>query len=121
MSSIYIGVLFAGCICMFYTKTLYLGLILVWAMPVCLLQWFVGQSYLVANKKVLVKACLMSTFYLWLVDGYAIYKGVWTITDETIIGWALFDILPLEEAVFFLVTNKSDNSNSKCVKLTCFF
>jgi lycopene cyclase domain-containing protein len=84
---------------------LYLGLIVVWAAPVLALMWAVGGHLLVARRRLLVWAVVPPTLYLWAADWYAITQaGIWTITDATRTGWELAG-LPVEEALFFLVTN----------------
>jgi lycopene cyclase domain-containing protein len=82
----------------------YLALILLWALPPVLLQWLVGGDILVANWKMLLAAIAPPTAYLWLVDAIAIRSGTWTIDPEQTTGFALAG-LPLEEMLFFLMTN----------------
>lgn len=85
-------------------KSRYLALILVWALPVFILQWTVGGQHLIKNIKVYIFALLPPTFYLWVIDGYAIYRNIWAISDSQTLG-IKFSYLPIEEAVFFLATN----------------
>jgi putative membrane protein len=82
----------------------YLGLILVWAVPVMILQWAVGGQYLVSNMKVYLWGLIPPTIYLCVVDAIAIHLHVWKISMTQTVG-VHFGPLPLEEAVFFLVTN----------------
>ena len=82
----------------------YLSLILVWALPVVLLQWVVGGQYLLSNLKVFALAILVPSVYLWIADSIAIADGIWLISPEQTLGINIGS-LPLEEAVFFLVTN----------------
>jgi lycopene cyclase domain-containing protein len=82
----------------------YLGLILVWAAPVLLLHWLVGGHWLGARARFLIKAILPPTLYLWVADWVAIQVGVWYIEPALSLGPSLLG-LPLEEAVFFAVTN----------------
>jgi lycopene beta-cyclase len=49
-------------------------------------------------------AVAVPTLYLWAADRVALALGIWSIAPEHITGVHLFG-LPLEEAVFFLVTN----------------
>lgn len=84
--------------------TTYLGLILVWAGPIVALQWGVGGDLLWQRRRVVVPAVALSTLYLWVVDGIAIAWGIWWISPDHTLGLAAFG-LPLEEAVFFLLTN----------------
>lgn len=83
---------------------LYLGLILVWACPILALMWGVGGHLLVARRRLLLWAVVPPTLYLWVADRFAIAQGIWHITDATRTGVDLFG-LPIEEALFFLVTN----------------
>jgi lycopene cyclase domain-containing protein len=82
----------------------YMGLILVWAVPVMILQWAVGGRYLVSNLKVYMWGLIPPTIYLCVVDAIAISLHVWKISMTQTMGIS-FGPLPLEEAVFFLVTN----------------
>jgi hypothetical protein len=82
----------------------YLGAILVWACPVLALQWAVGGGYLVRTWRRWVVAVGVPTLYLCTIDAVAIRLGLWTITPATSTGVSLLG-LPVEEAVFFLVTN----------------
>ena len=83
---------------------LYLGLILVWACPVLAMMWGVGGHLLVARRRLLLWAVAPPTLYLWVADRIAIGLGIWDITDATRTGAEIVG-LPVEEALFFLVTN----------------
>lgn len=82
----------------------YTSLILVWALPVVLLQWFVGAAHIMANWRLFIYTVLPPTLYLWVCDLIAIDQGIWTISPEHIIGLSFWG-LPFEEALFFLLTN----------------
>lgn len=82
----------------------YLGLILAWAMPIAILQWLLGGEHLLANRGFFAAMMLPPTVYLWCADAYAIRDGIWTISEAYTLGLAAGP-LPLEEAVFFAVTN----------------
>lgn len=84
--------------------SLYMSLILCWSLPVIILQWMVGGGHLVSNAKGLFWAAAPPTVYLWAVDAVAIHFGVWRISPVYTTGVKLFN-LPIEEALFFLVTN----------------
>ena len=84
-------------------RFLYLGAILVWACPVVALQWAVGGAFLLCRPRPWLLGIGVPTLYLWAVDRVAIGLGIWTIADDTATGVELFG-LPVEEAVFFLVT-----------------
>jgi lycopene cyclase domain-containing protein len=85
-------------------STYYLGAILAWAGPVLAVQWAFGWPYLRARGRTLVAGVAPPTLYLWAADWVAIRSGVWTISARHTTGVTLLG-LPVEEAVFFLVTN----------------
>ena len=82
----------------------YLGLILVWAMPILALQWGFGGDLLWARRRTFAWAVALPTLWLWVADRYAIGVGIWWISPDRTLGWAPLG-LPVEEATFFLVTN----------------
>jgi len=104
VTSAYGLLFFIGVACLNFEKTRYLGLILAWAMPVILLQWFFGGHHLIANGKIFLLSIFLPTFYLWVADGLAISWGIWSISETYTIGVSAGS-LPFEEAVFFLATN----------------
>lgn len=81
----------------------YLGLILVWAAPVLAAQWAFAGGEIWARRRVLALGVTIPTLYLWVADAVAIHLGIWHISPVYTLGPALGP-LPLEEAVFFLVT-----------------
>ncbi|MEA1931798.1 MAG: lycopene cyclase domain-containing protein [Euryarchaeota archaeon] len=85
-------------------STFYLGAILAWAAPILALQWGFGWTQLWGARRAVALAVGLPTVYLWIVDRTAISLELWTIAPETTIGIAPVG-LPIEEAVFFLVTN----------------
>jgi lycopene beta-cyclase len=85
-------------------RGLYLGLILAWAAPVLALQWpFIARA-VSASRRTFFTAVAVPTLYLWAADRVAIGLGIWSISPEYTTGLHLLG-LPMEEAVFFLVTN----------------
>ena len=82
----------------------YLSLILVWSAPILSFQSFFGFDRILRFWKQWVPAFVGSTSYLWLVDGLAIDWDIWRITESTSTGLMIF-ALPIEEGVFFAVTN----------------
>jgi lycopene cyclase domain-containing protein len=82
----------------------YLIFELVWALPVLALQWVVGRGILWRRRETLVLALLIPTLYLSCADSVAIANGIWTLHADRIVGIRLGN-LPLEEALFFLLTN----------------
>ncbi len=87
-------------------RATYLFLILIWALPVIVLQWLVGADLLLKRWKVLLPGILAPTLYLTLVDTFALHAAARTInpTQSLNIFIPLIQV-PLEEAVFFLATN----------------
>lgn len=86
-------------------KYTYALLILGWALPVIAGQWLLGAHSLCQHRRLLLWGISLPTFYLWIADSFALYEGIWHIAQPTSTGLLLFDILPIEEALFFLVTN----------------
>lgn len=82
----------------------YLGLILVWACPVIAFQWIFGGHDLWRLRKLWFLAWMPPTLYLWIADRIAISQGIWFFSEYKLSGVHIFG-LPLEEALFFLVTN----------------
>ncbi len=84
----------------------YLVLILVWAMPIIVLQWLLGADLLRRRWKVLLTGILLPTLYLTFADSFALRSGTWTISPQQSLNYFLPMIrVPIEEAIFFLVTN----------------
>ena len=86
-------------------STTYLALIIVWAMPVILGQWL-WKGRLFSSRLPLIGAAIWPpTLYLWVADSVAIKSNIWHITDATRTMIELPGGLPIEEAVFFFLTN----------------
>lgn len=86
----------------------YLILILVWAVPVIIGQWVIGQSIFRKRFGVWALGWLVPTLYLSVSDSVAIAAGVWHILPTQSLGWLIplgSAGLPFEEGVFFLVTS----------------
>jgi lycopene beta-cyclase len=84
----------------------YLVLILGWAGPVIVIQWLLGADLLIRRWKVLIPGILLPTLYLTFIDSFALRSGTWTISPLQSLNIVLPIIgVPLEEAIFFLVTN----------------
>ncbi len=85
---------------------LYLGSLLVWSAPILGIQWAFGWPFLVAEWRTVLVGTLVPTLYLWLVDRVAIGVGLWTLSARYTTGVAVPLLgLPIEEAVFFLLTS----------------
>jgi len=82
----------------------YLGSELVWAVPVLILQWAVGRTPLWNRRRALMIAVLLPTIYLAAADSVAIANGIWFFHAARITNLRL-DNVPVEEILFFLLTN----------------
>ncbi|MDQ3702075.1 MAG: lycopene cyclase domain-containing protein [Chloroflexota bacterium] len=82
----------------------YLVLLSAWALPVLLLQWAFGWRDLWRARRAWFLATTLPTLYLCLADRFALGDGIWHIHEDRSTGITLGG-LPLEEALFFLVTN----------------
>jgi lycopene cyclase domain-containing protein len=82
----------------------YLGLILVWSGPVVVLQWAYDGRLLARTVRFWLVPLVAATAYLWVADAIAIGIGIWSISEAHTVGWSAVG-LPIEEMVFFLVTN----------------
>jgi len=90
---------------LYYTKvSVYGGLILVWAFPPLAIQWSLGSKVLVKHIRQWLIPWALLTVYLCLSDSFAIDAGIWSITEKTRSGFDLGN-LPIEEALFFALTN----------------
>lgn len=99
-----VGIGVCGGLFLFGESTFYLGAILAWAGPILAIQWGFGWTQLWKNRRMVTLAVGLPTLYLWLVDWTAISLGLWTISPQYSVGITPFGF-PIEEAVFFLVTN----------------
>lgn len=82
---------------------LYLGLILAWAPPVLAGMAAVGAHRIWDERRRVALAIGTVTGYLWVADRVAIGMRTWKIEDPYRLGIDPLG-LPVEEAVFFLVT-----------------
>lgn len=82
----------------------YLSLIMVWALPPLIIQSAFGADILFGRWKFVATAILLPSLYLNLVDTLAIQSGTWIISPSQTTG-IMIGILPIEEAVFFTITN----------------
>jgi lycopene beta-cyclase len=82
----------------------YLGLILVWSMPVVAVQWAFGGDLLWRRRGLLAGSVALPTLWLWWADRLAIGWSIWWISPHLTVGWRPLG-LPVEEATFFLVAS----------------
>jgi lycopene cyclase domain-containing protein len=83
----------------------YLALELAWALPGIAFQLAFGADILWHHRRLVLLAIATTTLYYSGADVLAIHSGTWTINPELTLGISLGGILPLEEAIFFLLTN----------------
>jgi lycopene cyclase domain-containing protein len=78
---------------------------LVWALPAIIFQLAFGADIIWRQWRLIFLAVVPMTLYLSLADAIAIGSGIWTISPAKSTGILLGGVLPLEEFVFFLLTN----------------
>jgi lycopene cyclase domain-containing protein len=83
----------------------YLGLELVWALPPMMLQIAFGGDILRRYWRLVITGIGFPTIYLSAADALAIGWGTWTINPEQSTGLLIGNLLPIEEFLFFLLTN----------------
>jgi lycopene cyclase domain-containing protein len=83
----------------------YLALQLIWALPPLMLQLGFGADILWRRRIVVLSAILSTTLYLSAADWLAIRAGIWTIDPGQSLNLFLGNYLPVEEFIFFLLTN----------------
>ncbi|WP_121820292.1 lycopene cyclase domain-containing protein [Halostella salina] len=93
-----------GAVLLSSDPTFYLGAILLWAAPVLAIQWAFGWPYLWHHRRVVAVGVAVPTLYFWVADRIALAQGIWVISETYTVGVDILG-LPVEEALFFLVTN----------------
>ncbi len=83
----------------------YLALEVGWLLPPVLVQLAVGAQVLWRQRRLVALALLPPAVYLSAADVVAIRAGTWSIAPDQTTGLLLAGILPVEEAIFFLLTN----------------
>lgn len=83
----------------------YLGLELAWALPPIGLQLAVGADILWRRRRSVFVTLASVTLYLCAADYLAIGAGVWTIDPAQSLNVFVGGVLPVEEIVFFGLTN----------------
>jgi lycopene beta-cyclase len=83
---------------------LYLGLITAWCGPVLAGMTWLGYRHLWVDRRAVSLGIALPTLYLWAADRFALGDGIWDIATRYSLGFEPFG-LPIEEAIFFLVTN----------------
>lgn len=83
----------------------YLALALSWALLPMMAQFAFGADILWRQRRLLALAIIPVTLFLSLADALAISSGTWTINPAKSLQWYLGGVLPIEEFLFFLLTN----------------
>ncbi len=83
----------------------YLSIILFWALPPIVIQILFGADILWHYRKLVFWSIFLPGLYLSLMDIVALKDTTWSISQAQTTGVLFFGILPLEEVVFFFVTN----------------
>ncbi|GAC71575.1 hypothetical protein PANT_4d00009 [Moesziomyces antarcticus T-34] len=92
------------------THSYYFGMISWWAsLPLALLLWgsidFIRNMPIRAGLLPFALSVMAPTVYLWCSDVYALRRGTWHINEATSLNIFPIPDLPVEEMLFFLVTN----------------
>lgn len=102
-----VGVIWIGAVVLLasgWPPGTYLALELVWALPPIIFQLGFGADILWHYRLIVFWSLLIPTLYLALSDTIAIGAGTWTIDPAQSTG-LLIGTLPVEEFIFFLLTN----------------
>ncbi|MEP6894734.1 MAG: lycopene cyclase domain-containing protein [Chloroflexota bacterium] len=87
------------------TTWTYLSIILFWALPAILPQLVFGADILWHYRKLVFWAIMIPGMYLSSMDVIALKATTWSISPVQTTGILFFGILPIEEVVFFFITN----------------
>jgi len=94
------GLFFSG-----WNPANYLSITLFWALPAIVPQFLFGVDLLWHHRKLLFWVVFPPALYLSLADIVALRAGTWAISPAHTSGVLFFGILPLEEVLFFFITN----------------
>lgn len=83
----------------------YLSIIFFWALPAIFPQILFGADILWHHRKLVFLTIFIPGVYLSLMDIVALSDTTWSISQSETTGMLFFGILPLEEVVFFFITN----------------
>lgn len=83
----------------------YLSIILFWALPPIIVQIHFGADILWHYRKLIFWSIFLPGIYLSLMDMVPLTDTTWSISPSQTTGILFFGILPIEEVVFFFITN----------------
>ena len=83
----------------------YFSIILFWALPPIMIQMLFGADILWRYRKLVFWSIFIPGLYLSLMDILALTDTTWSISPTQTTGVLFFGILPLEEVLFFFITN----------------
>ena len=83
----------------------YLSITLFWAFPPIIIQLIFGADILWHYRKLVFWGIFVPGTYLSLMDIVALKETTWSISAGQTTGILFLGILPLEEVVFFFITN----------------
>jgi lycopene cyclase domain-containing protein len=83
----------------------YLSITLFWALPAIFPQLLYGADILWHHRKLVSLSILIPGIYLSLMDIIALKATTWSIAKDQTTGILFFEILPVEEVIFFFITN----------------
>jgi putative membrane protein len=86
-------------------KWTYLSITLFWALPAILPQLLFGADILWHYRRLVFWGIFVPGLYLSLMDIVALTETTWSISPSQTTGILFFGVLPLEEVVFFFITN----------------
>jgi lycopene cyclase domain-containing protein len=101
---LFAAIVSAGLLASGWQSGRYLALILVWSLPPVAGQLAFGADIILASGRQVALSVLAPTVWLWAADAVALRRGGWAIDPGQSTGLA-WGVLPLEEMVFFLMTN----------------
>lgn len=108
VATLVVGVLWVIAVIAFisgWTPATYLSITLAWALPPVMLQLAFGADILWRYRRLVFWSLVPMTLYLAFADSLAIGDGTWTIDPGQSFNIFLGGVLPIEEFIFFLLTN----------------
>ncbi|MDZ4743062.1 MAG: lycopene cyclase domain-containing protein [Verrucomicrobiota bacterium] len=86
------------------SRSNYLFHLLVWMLPVLVIQWFLAGRIFLRNARYVFGPALVFGTYYTVVDFLAVHEGVWVFDPAQNLGLLFMGVLPLEEILFFYIT-----------------